>query len=288
MEQKFSQQAAALIAKGIDGQTRSIVYRDGPARYDARDARAIGDAHLRAEARRYGLGDDALKHLDQEPATEMTDDGTEIRLRRSKRVMDTVVLDYCQTLFGLPVWRAGVAVVVKDRPQGVLGSTYTGLSGLQAKRPSQNAMRAMRGLKPEALANLIGFKELVRKLKKGKLLPPRINKVKPWIYRYDPAARQAEGHHTPKPGDTPAARRSCRHGCADRARRCAAPAAAAGARRHQARAGLRRLRGALHPHDRAVGQPQLARARRARGNGSALCAGPCRQRRRTGVSPTIR
>lgn len=200
MEQKFSQHAAALIANDIDGQTRSIVYPDGPARYDARDARAIGDAHLRAEARRYGLGDDALKHLDQGPTTELTGDGTEIRLRRIKRIMDTVVLDYCQTLFGLPVWRAGVAVVVKDRPQGVLGSTYTGLANLRAKRPSQNAMRTMHGLMPEALAKLIGFKDLVRKLKKGKLLPPRINNVKPWIYRYDPAARQDE-EHTPKPGD---------------------------------------------------------------------------------------
>src|SRR6187551_2638800 len=113
MEQKFSQTVAALIANDIDGRIRSIVYPNGPARYDARDARAIGSAHLRAEARRYGLGDDALKNLESEPTTEMTDDGAEIRLRRVKRIMDTVVLDYCQTLYGLPVWRSGVAVVVK-------------------------------------------------------------------------------------------------------------------------------------------------------------------------------
>ena len=79
--------------------------------------------------------------------------------------------------------RSATPIVVKDRPQGVLGSTYTGLAGLEAKRPSQSAMRAMRSLKPEALANLIGFKELMRRLRKGKLLPPRINKVTPWIYR---------------------------------------------------------------------------------------------------------
>ena len=282
MEQKFSQSAAALIANDIDGRTRSIVYPDGPARYDARDARAIGNAHLRAEARRYGLGDDALKNLDQEPATDMTADGAEIRLRRVKQIMDTVVLDYCQTLFGLPVWRAGVAVVVKDRPQGVLGSTNTALADLKAKRPSQNAMRTMRDLKPDALAKLIGFKELVRKLKKGKFLPPRINNVKPWIYRYDPAARQDEGH-TPKPGDNAAiAVGVAAAPCADHARRCAAPAAAPGARLHQGRAGLCRLRGAVHSLDRALGQPQLARADRARGNDGAVCARTGRQRRRTG------
>ena len=200
MEQKFSQTAAALVATDLEGRTRSIVYPDGPARYQARDARAIGNAHLRAEARRYGLGEDALKNLDKEPTTEMTEDGLEIRLRRVKRIMDTVVLDYCQTLHGLPVWRAGVAVVVKDRPQGVLGSTSTALADVKAKRPSQNAMRAFRDLKPEALAKLINFKELVRKLKKGKFLPPRINHVRPWIYRYDPAARQDEPHRS-KPGD---------------------------------------------------------------------------------------
>ena len=192
MEQKYSSEASALVTSDEQGRTRSIVYPDHPGRGDVRGAAALGAEHLRGEGQRYGISDIELAHVDEPPAKDMTDDGVEYRLRRSKRIMDTVVLDYCQTLFGLPVWRAGVSVVVKDRPKGVIGSTFTGLDGLAAERPSRSAMRSLRTLKPDALGQLLGLERLQEKLVNGRLLLPRINSIEPWIYRYHPADRQVE------------------------------------------------------------------------------------------------
>lgn len=64
-----------------------------------------------------------------------------LRAEVQKRVMDSVVLGYAQTYFGLPVIGAGVSVTLRDEPRAVLAATSTVQHDIQVARPTDEAIK---------------------------------------------------------------------------------------------------------------------------------------------------
>lgn len=202
MQQTFDPQLDAHVATDAQGDAREIVYLGRPFTAEGRSSLMLGSAHLRQHGPRYGITEDQLRHLEERPTGEMNDAGVEYRLRETKRLAGLTTLDFVQTVLGIPVWRAGVAVRVREQPRGVLGSSFTGAKALSVDQPDPERVQRLQRIGPEELAELLQLGQLKPRSKKARLLPPRINKTRLWVYRYEPEQRLDGEAHQP-PGTVP-------------------------------------------------------------------------------------
>ena len=67
---------------------------------------------------------------------------SELRGEALKRVMDSHVVGYSQTYFGLPVVGAGLSVTLRDQPREVLAASSSVHHAIQVVRPSDEAIKA--------------------------------------------------------------------------------------------------------------------------------------------------
>ena len=125
---------------------------------------------------------------------------SELRGEALKRVMDSHVVGYSQTYFGLPVVGAGLSVTLRDQPREVLAASSSVHHAIQVVRPSDEAIKAalaiftrpagtagMR-LSEAGLATDDGLDEAQRET--------RVNAVRLVVYRFVAANRAGEpqGH----------------------------------------------------------------------------------------------
>jgi zinc metalloprotease ZmpB len=130
-----------------------------------------------------------------------------LRAEVQKRVMDSLVLGYAQTYFGLPVIGAGVSVTLRDEPRAVLAATSTVHHDIQVARPSdEDIKRASVWLQREQGAGMQLAEAGLTDPQDG--LEPaqrntRINSARLVILRFD--AQQREGGHgqVPAPAGEP-------------------------------------------------------------------------------------
>jgi len=184
MHQLFLPDLQALVTIDGEGQVRSITYLDQPSVTEARSPEALAVEHLATDGKHYGIRDEQLRNAESAPAERLTEDQVEYRLRGRKRVMDITTLDFVQTVFGIPVWRAGIAVQVKDRPRGVIGSNFTGRANIEVEQPEPESVERMLRITPGQLAEFLHLEKLAQRLRNGELLPPRINHMRLWVYHY--------------------------------------------------------------------------------------------------------
>ena len=131
-----------------------------------------------------------------------------LRAEVQKRVMDSVVLGYAQTYFGLPVIGAGVSVTLRDEPRAVLAATSTVQHDIQVARPTDEAIkRASVWLlrQPGASVQLteVGLTEPQDGIDIAQR-DTRINSARLVILRFDAQHRQGGHDHAPTPAPTPA------------------------------------------------------------------------------------
>jgi hypothetical protein len=146
---------------------------------------------LRAQANVLQVPHDAMQSLDVRAAVAPTGENEALRFESEKQLMDSTVVSYTQTMFGLPIYQAGVAVTVRTPDNTVQAASSTLHYDVAAPPPGA----ALTGGVLNAAA-VGGYDELVRKA-----IPDapamRINRTKLFVYRYDAAARI----HSHPPGD---------------------------------------------------------------------------------------
>ncbi len=104
-------------------------------------------------------------------------EGAALRIADEKSVMETTLISYQQTYLGLPVWEAGVAVVLQDKPPRVTSSSSTIHTEIEAKSPPADAPFLPEGITPKTLLPLLGLE--------GRRSGLRINGTRLLVYRYD-------------------------------------------------------------------------------------------------------
>jgi zinc metalloprotease ZmpB len=164
-----------------------------PAGLAAPSPQALAGQYLRDVAQLYGIDQGCLKDLSRQMGSSLTQEGTLLQFAEQKSVMETTVVAYAQTHFGLPIWGAGVSVLMNAHPPRVTSSLSTFEHDVQIDFVDPANFKVVPGqLNPELLARLLGQQD-------AKI---RINGTKLRIYRYDPVERydpDASADRQPEP-----------------------------------------------------------------------------------------
>lgn len=185
----------AEIRRDEEGRVRRIRHVRTPYGGDAaarQTPQKLADHYLREAAELLDFGRSVLaspSESPQDPPREiLPDEDSRLRLRDEKRSGESRVLSYAQTYLGLPVWRAGVTVVMQSSPLRVTSSNNTFHYGLQVEPPGEDA--------PFVADEPKKIEKLVRDLAGGAdadLVDLDRGRLALHVYRYDPGRRQKGG-----------------------------------------------------------------------------------------------
>jgi zinc metalloprotease ZmpB len=174
--------------RGATGAARAVA----AAAVTAGTAQEAAENFLRAQAGVLKVPLDAMQSLDVRAAIAPTAENQALRFESETQLMDSTVVSYSQTMFGLPIYQAGMSVTVRAPDNSVQAAAST-LHYDIAAQPPGNALRG--GVMNAAAVG--GYDELARNA-----IPAaekmRINRTRLMVYRYDAAART---HSHPK-GDS--------------------------------------------------------------------------------------
>jgi hypothetical protein len=196
------------IIYDAEGHARQFSFSrrpESPTTLAAQDAganpRETAAAFLRANADVLQIPVEGMQSVDLKAAIRPTGENQGLRFESEKSVMDTTVVSYSQTMFGLPVYQAGVAVTVDDTENAVRAASSTLHYDIAVQGPGDAVTQA-----PANAAAVGGYDDLVREA-----IPEasgmRINRTKLMVYRYDAATRvlvhpsgdQGRGFHADPP-----------------------------------------------------------------------------------------
>ena len=207
MNMEFRPEINAQVAMDDEGRVRHILHIDEPWRSSAETPREAAVEYLREQSGTLETGGISLEGM-EERATydEPREEGSAYRLVDEKRQFDSTTVAFAQTHLGVPVWRTGVTVTVKDNPTRVVESTSTTLPEVDAELPPQEAVarwqQAARATErgereagerdsaDELVRDALGLGARERGPADVDAARLRVNQSRFYVYRYDPQARQ--------------------------------------------------------------------------------------------------
>src|SRR2546423_413110 len=116
----------------------------GPAALAARSASSPQQAameFLRANAGVLQIPVEGMQSLDVRAALAPVPENQALRFETEKRLMDTTIVSYTQTMFGLPVYQAGLAVTVEGPDNAVRAASSTLHYDIDAQPPGDPLTR---------------------------------------------------------------------------------------------------------------------------------------------------
>lgn len=165
MQRQYHPAASDLLASGV-----SIVA--GP--------RALAEQYLRDSAYLYNFSAEQTSNFAAAVSSSPTDAGVELRFKEEKVVGSSVTISYDQTLYGLPIWRAGVTVRIDAKQMGVTGSHNTAHYAVHAQRPAADVRYSPNRMDADTVRTVLG-------------LPPEtvltVSATRALVYLYKPADR---------------------------------------------------------------------------------------------------
>ena len=85
---------------------------------NALTSRELADTYLRDEAAQvFELGATTSLSFADTPSATLVDADSEIRFNEQKSLAGQSIISYVQTKFGIPVWRSGITVRVREEPE---------------------------------------------------------------------------------------------------------------------------------------------------------------------------
>ena len=175
------------------GHARHFNFPRGAAGLTGGTPQEVAKEFLRAHADVLQVPQDAMRSLDVAPGIAPVGEVESLRFEAEKRMMDSTVVSYAQTMFGLPIYQAGVSVMLNQPDNSVKAASST-LHYDIAAQPPGNAVTS----KFATAAATGGYDELVR----GAIpaaADMRINRTRLLVYRYNAAKRVHR--HTERAGE---------------------------------------------------------------------------------------
>ena len=169
------------------GHPRHFKIGLGPAAWVGATPHHAAAAFLAEQAGVLKIGPDAIRSIDVRAAVAPIEEAQALRFESEARIMDASVVSYCQTMFGLPIFGAGISVHTRDPDNAVTAAHSTLQYDIVAKRPAA----ALSDLSSGNPANG-SLDELVRKSLAG-AQGLRINHTRMLVYRFD-AQRRTQAH----------------------------------------------------------------------------------------------
>lgn len=170
--------------KDENNVVRILNHNQAPIRKQTKNSLQLAKEYIQGVADQYHINQNLLKHLDSKPGISLTEEGESYKMQGVKKMMDTTIVDYAQTYFGLPVWRSGLTVVIQDDPMQVVSSSNSSQQGIKVHKPkavvAENGM-ATNTYPLHAGLGLVYYRENGSDLK--------ISSSRLVIYKYDAAKR---------------------------------------------------------------------------------------------------
>lgn len=190
MDQEFVANRNVYLDRDATGTVRQLRHSDAPFASAARTPQLVASEYLHAYSDLLELPASELSNLGAAPSREPIDVGVELRYLGEKMQFDTATVAYDQTVLGLPVFGAGVAVQMMTEPFRVLSSQSTQHPGVRVERPNADALKRAESLTPAQLGRALG---LAAKLEEGSVGLPEIERRELVVYQYDPERVQRDG-----------------------------------------------------------------------------------------------
>jgi hypothetical protein len=166
----------------------------------AATAEQAAQEYLRRFHAHLGMKLEELKSLHLPLERDPIDASVEYRLHAEKQQFNGTTVSYYQTVFGLPVWEAGLAVHIestkriKQAPFRIVGAQSTRHADIQVTKPSVKAFARLKRLDTRTLAKLIGIADEQNDFDIRSL---RVLHRRLMIYRYQASKRVAPPDHEP-------------------------------------------------------------------------------------------
>lgn len=193
MPQHYDSRAGAYVSVDDEGVVRGLV-QEQPAVSDASSAREAADRYLKEHSELLGVAPAEVENLDLTREATPVAAGSQFRLHGEKTQFDTTTVTYDQTMYGLPVWEAGVSVHVKEGPFRVIGADTTRHPDVTATKGEADLQDDLRDLDrldekidEQRLTELLGLKESSDLYDLDSL---KVDDAELVVYRYEAAKRE--------------------------------------------------------------------------------------------------
>jgi hypothetical protein len=139
------------------GAVRSLSHFGAPFFREAETPQMIATEYLQRYAGLLEVPDSAMTRLGLAPDAAPTGDPVEFRYGGQKQQDALVTVAFDQTVLGLPIWQAGVAVQVATGPSRVVSSQSTAHLDVDVDSPDQAALDRAQQIDEATLAAVLGF-----------------------------------------------------------------------------------------------------------------------------------
>lgn len=195
MTQEFNAAAKAMVTRDAHGTVRDVQHVDEVFISGASSPLLAAHEYLLRHGALLGVSAAELAHFSLAPETEPRALGVELRYGEEKPQFDMTTVVFEQTLFGLPIWQAGVSVHLQRDPFVVVAAQSKRHTQVDADMPSADALKSVAKLDKKRLTKELGIDhDKACDASSFKVLRQRL-----MVYRYDPAERLAREHHAPAP-----------------------------------------------------------------------------------------
>ena len=143
--------------------------------------RGLADAYVRAVLPIYGVPPEQAADLSASLRREPGREGPQLRFGQEKRVLDSVVVSYQQTVLGLPIWQSALEVRMYGDPLRVASSDSTLHYDVLLEPPTRDELDGFAN-EGSWLRDPLGLDEATAQAM-------RLNDTRLLVYRYDPAER---------------------------------------------------------------------------------------------------
>lgn len=182
-----SRAAGLRITLGRSGVVRALKHFPAPLAATAVVPQNAAIEHLAQFGANYGIRASELANAALPPSTVPTAHGREYRFLLERKLFDSTVVVFQQTLHGLPTFHGGVAVHLLEGPLRVTGSLTTIVPDLTAARPSGAALKRAARFGTKELAAIFrsprGRKRIATKILQRRLV----------VLPFDPSRRILPG-----------------------------------------------------------------------------------------------
>lgn len=121
-------------------KVRRLNHNQQPVILKAETPQQLAKSYLEEVAKVYEIPLEQLSKVSLKLDDKITNEGASFRFRIEKKIMDTVVVSYIQTYFGLEVWESAFNIIMQKNPLRVLSSSSTAHHDIKVKMPGQEAL----------------------------------------------------------------------------------------------------------------------------------------------------
>ncbi|MGE5404227.1 MAG: hypothetical protein ACM3PP_04745, partial [Candidatus Saccharibacteria bacterium] len=187
----FDEGDLSHFVKDPGGLIRELLHFQRPFVTKAQIPQMAAREYLDVYSKTYGINPEQLKNLGLHAETHPIDASIEYRYLQEISLFDSTTVTYQQTYFGLPVWRAGLALTMKRNPVRVLSSKHSGYSTIRVERPSAESLKKFDRISDQELASILGIeaKKEENKKNENKQTLPTVKSRRLIVYQYDAEKR---------------------------------------------------------------------------------------------------